>query len=130
MRHGLEMAVQGTGLPSAANSALHAKEPRQSCRAAQSEQPDLHDLAGLFSACAMPATSAMAARWVPQEVKSSTLATIYMLFNMGRATQQCVGAALHEAVPGLCAGLFAPRCLRSVCLHHLPAARLPVCWKD
>ncbi|KAF5832833.1 major facilitator superfamily domain-containing protein [Dunaliella salina] len=38
---------------------------------------------GLFSACAMPATSAMAARWVPPQVKASTLATVYMLFNMG-----------------------------------------------
>eukprot|EP00983_Pelagomonas_calceolata_P110051 1159625-Pelagomonas_calceolata.AAC.6 len=51
--------------------------------------------AGLFSACAMPATSAMAARWVPPQVKASTLATVYMLFNMG----ECLlgsGHIFHE----------------------------------
>ncbi len=38
---------------------------------------------GLFSACIMPAVSAMAAQWVPRERKAGTLAMVYAFFNMG-----------------------------------------------
>eukprot|EP00798_Chlamydomonas_sp_ICE-L_P012598 gene12598-15824_t len=40
-------------------------------------------LFGLTSAVAIPAVSAMAAKWVPPETKASTLASIYALFNIG-----------------------------------------------
>ncbi|KAL6761234.1 major facilitator superfamily transporter [Haematococcus lacustris] len=38
---------------------------------------------GLFSACAMPGVSAMAAAWVPQASRSGVVAAIYAVFNLG-----------------------------------------------
>ena len=38
---------------------------------------------GLFSACAIPSVSAIAAAWFPPTVKGATLASIYLFFNIG-----------------------------------------------